>query len=80
MSENEDQQVLEGGDSPEDKLTAEISEQDEDSSLLDAALGLGEQEEGTDDPESGLNLLDESESADAVQIEDPVSDSALFYL
>lgn len=78
MSENEDQQVLEGSNSPEDKLTAEISEQDEDSSLLDAALGLGEQEEVTDDPESGLNLLDES--ADAVQIEDPVSDSVLFYM
>ena len=71
MSENEDQQVLDGGDSPEDKLTAEISEQDEDSSLLDAALGLGEQEETTDDPESGINLLDEG--TDAVQIEDPVS-------
>lgn len=51
-------------DSPEDKLIAEIPEQEEDSSLLDSALGDVSVTEEQD------NLLDDT--ADAVQIEDPV--------
>ncbi len=58
-----------GSPDVEDKLSAELAEheedEEEDSSLLDTALG-----DTTDEQESGLNLLDES--ADAVAIEDPV--------
>ena len=63
----------EGTESPEDKLTAEISEQEaeEDSSLLDAALGeVGDVGDVGDDQDSALNLLDDG--GDGVQIEDPV--------
>ena len=68
----------EGSDNQEDSLTADLAEQDEDSSLLDTALGLGDTTEGDGEPpetpteEQVENLLDES--ADGVQIEeDPVS-------
>ena len=68
----------EGSDNQEDSLTADLAEQDEDSSLLDTALGLGDTTEGDGEPpetpteEQVENLLDES--ADGVQVEeDPVS-------
>ena len=68
----------EGSDNQEDSLTADLAEQDEDSSLLDTALGLGDSTEGDGEPpetpteEQVENLLDES--ADGVQVEeDPVS-------
>ena len=68
----------EGSDSHEDSLTADIAEQDEDSSLLDTALGLGDPSEGDGEPpetpteEQADTLLDET--ADSVQVdEDPVS-------
>ena len=51
-------------ESPEDKFTAEIPEQEEESSLLDAALGDVAVTEDQD------NLLDDT--GDASQIEDPV--------
>ena len=64
---NNKSETPETTDSPEveDKLIAEIPEQEEDSSLLDAALGDVSVTEEQD------NLLDDT--ADAVQIEDPVS-------
>ena len=68
----------EGSENQEDSLTADLAEQDEDSSLLDTALGLGDTTEGDGEPpetpteEQVENLLDES--ADGVQVEeDPVS-------
>lgn len=68
----------EGSDNQEDSLTADLAEQDEDSSLLDTALGLGDTTEGDGEPpetpteEQVENLLDES--ADGVQVEeDPVN-------
>ena len=67
----------EGSDGQEDSLTADLNDQDEDSSLLDTALGLGEATEGDGEPpetpteEQVDNLLDDS--ADTVPIEeDPV--------
>jgi len=51
-------------ESPEDKFTAEIPEQEEESALLDAALGDVAVTEDQD------NLLDDT--GDASQIEDPV--------
>ena len=51
-------------ESPEDKFTAEIPDQEEESSLLDAALGDVAVTEDQD------NLLDDT--GDASQIEDPV--------
>ena len=70
----------EGSDNQEqeDSLTADLAEQDEDSSLLDTALGLGDTTEGDGEPpetpteEQADNLLDES--TEGVQVEeDPVS-------
>ena len=67
----------EGSDSQEDSLTADLNDQDEDSSLLDTALGIGDSTEGDGEPpetpteEQADNLLDDS--ADVVPIEeDPV--------
>lgn len=67
----------EGSETQEDSLTADLAEHDEDSSLLDTALGLGDSTEGDGEPpetpteEQAYNLLDEN--ADAVQVEeDPV--------
>lgn len=68
----------EGSDNQEeDSLTADLTEQDEDSSLLDTALGLGDTTDGDGEPpetpteELVENLLDES--TEGVQVEeDPV--------
>ena len=56
-------------ESPEDKFTAEIPEQEEESALLDAALGDVAVTEDQD------NLLDDT--GDASQIEDPVSPTCM---
>ena len=68
----------EGSDNQEDSLTADLAEQDEDASLLDTALGLGDTTEGDGEPpetpteEQADNLLDESTDGVTVE-EDPVS-------
>lgn len=64
----------EGSDTQEDSLTADLVDHDEDSSLLDTALGLAGDGEPPETPteEQADTLLDES--VDGVQIEeDPVN-------
>lgn len=59
----------------EDKLTAELGlTEDDDSALLDTALGEVVEGEGDGEgEEAALSLLDETGDGDGVQIEDPVS-------
>ena len=59
----------------EDKLTAELGlAEDDDSALLDTALGDVVEGEGDGEgDEAALSLLDETGDGDGVQIEDPVS-------
>lgn len=73
--EKEEQQGEYSNNAETSDATAKLQEIDqEDSSLLDGALGEGDVEAD----ESALSILDETGDGDGVQIEDPVSSIIVF--